>query len=292
MRDYVIMTDSCCSLTRQEVDELGVIVLPLSFTMDGRTYLDTPDHADMDPKEFFRRIGEGAECTTAAVNVGQYTEAMKKVLDEGKDILCICFSGSLSTTYQSAVIASEDLLAAYPGAKIVVIDSLAACRGLGLLIYRTVMERRAGGADIDTLADFVRENIQHQCHWFMVDDLNHLKRGGRVSGATALFGTMLNIKPVMHTDENGCLTAVGKARGTRGALKALVDKMEELAIEPQKNQPVFICHADCPDYVDYVSDLIRERFGVTDIRPGFICPVIGAHTGCGTLGIFFVGAER
>lgn len=292
MREYVIMTDSCCSLTQQEVDELGVIVLPLSFTMNGKTYLDTPDHADMPQKEFFRLIGEGVECTTAAVNVGQYTEAMKKVLDEGKDILCICFSGSLSTTYQSAVIAAEDLMPNYPNAKITVIDSLSACRGQGMLIYRTVMERRAKDLDIDALADFVRGTIQHQDHWFMVDDLNHLKRGGRVSGATALVGTMLNIKPVMHTDENGCLMNVSKARGVKGALKALVDKMEELAIEPEKNQPVFICHADCPDYVEYVSGLLRERFGVTDIRPGFICPVIGAHTGCGTLGLFFVGKER
>lgn len=292
MRDYIIMTDSCSSLTQQEVAELGVTVLPLSFTMEGKTYLDTPDHADMTPETFFQKIADGVDCTTAAVNVGQFTDAMRATLREGKDILCICFSSALSTTYQSACIAAEDLRAEFPEAKIIVIDSLAACRGQGMLVYRTVQERRAKNLDIEALAEFVHSQIQHQDHWFFVDDLNHLKRGGRVSAAAALAGTVLGIKPVMHTDSEGRLTPVSKARGAKGALRALVDKMDELAIEPDKNQPIFICHANCPEYVEYISTLLRERFGVTDIRPGFICPVIGAHTGCGTLGLFFVGTER
>ena len=180
----------------------------------------------------------------------------------------------------------------HPEAKIIVIDSLSACRGQGMLIYRTVRERREKNLDIEALADFVRGTIQHQDHWFMVDDLNHLKRGGRVSAAAALAGTVLGIKPVMHTDSEGKLTPVSKARGSKGALRALVDKMEELGIEPEKNQPVFICHANCPDYVAYVKELLKERFNVTDVRADFIGPVIGAHTGCGTLGLFFVGTKR
>ena len=292
MRDYVIMTDSCCDLSAAEVKELELIVLPLTFLMDGKTMTDTPDHADMRPDEFFDLIAAGRDCTTAAGNVGQYTEVMQKILDEGKDILCISFSGALSTTYQSAVIAAEDLRAQYPDAKIIVIDSLSASRGQGMLVYRAVQERRSRSLDIDALAEFVRGEVQHQCHWFMVDDLNHLKRGGRVSAAAALAGTMLNIKPVMHCDSEGRLTPVAKARGYKAALRALVDKMEELGVEPEKNQPVFMCHANCPDYVEYISGLLRERFGVTDIRADFIGPVIGAHTGCGTLGLFFVGKER
>ena len=205
---------------------------------------------------------------------------------------CISFSSALSTTYQSACIAAEDLRAEHPEAKIIVIDSLSACRGQGMLIYRTVRERREKNLDIEALADFVRGTIQHQDHWFMVDDLNHLKRGGRVSAAAALAGTVLGIKPVMHTDSEGKLTPVSKARGSKGALRALVDKMEELGIEPEKNQPVFICHANCPDYVAYVKELLKERFNVTDVRADFIGPVIGAHTGCGTLGLFFVGTKR
>lgn len=292
MRDYIIMTDSCCDLSQQEVEELDLTVLPLSFTIKGKTLLNTPDHADLSPEEFFKKIAEGADCTTAAVNVGQFTDAMEKVLDEGKDILCICFSSALSTTYQSACIAASDLREKHPGAKIIVIDSLSASRGQGMLLYRTVRERREKGLDIDALASYVDSIIQSQDHWFFVDDLNHLKRGGRVSATAALVGTMLGIKPVMHTDSEGRLTPVSKARGSKAALRALVDKMEELGIEPEKNQPVFICHANCPDYVEYVKVLLKERFNVTDVRADFIGPVIGAHTGCGTLGLFFVGTER
>ena len=292
MRDYIIMTDSCCDLSQQEVEELDLTVLPLSFTIKGKTLLNTPDHADLSPEEFFKKIAEGADCTTAAVNVGQFTDAMEKVLDEGKDILCICFSSALSTTYQSACIAASDLREKHPGAKIIVIDSLSASRGQGMLLYRAVRERREKGLDIDALASYVDSIIQSQDHWFFVDDLNHLKRGGRVSATAALVGTMLGIKPVMHTDSEGRLTPVSKARGSKAALRALVDKMEELGIEPEKNQPVFICHANCPDYVEYVKVLLKERFNVTDVRADFIGPVIGAHTGCGTLGLFFVGTER
>ena len=292
MRDYIIMTDSCCDLSQQEVEELDLTVLPLSFTIEGKTLLNTPDHADLSPEEFFKKIAEGADCTTAAVNVGQFTDAMEKVLDEGKDILCICFSSALSTTYQSACIAASDLREKHPGAKIIVIDSLSASRGQGMLLYRAVRERREKGLDIDALASYVDSIIQSQDHWFFVDDLNHLKRGGRVSATAALVGTMLGIKPVMHTDSEGRLTPVSKARGSKAALRALVDKMEELGIEPEKNQPIFICHANCPDYVEYVKVLLKERFNVTDVRADFIGPVIGAHTGCGTLGLFFVGTER
>ena len=292
MRDYIIMTDSCCDLSQQEVEELDLTVLPLSFTIEGKTLLNTPDHADLSPEEFFKKIAEGADCTTSAVNVGQFTDAMEKVLDEGKDILCICFSSALSTTYQSACIAASDLREKHPGAKIIVIDSLSASRGQGMLLYRTVRERREKGLDIDALASYVDSIIQSQDHWFFVDDLNHLKRGGRVSATAALVGTMLGIKPVMHTDSEGRLTPVSKARGSQAALRALVDKMEELGIEPEKNQPVFICHANCPDYVEYVKVLLKERFNVTDVRADFIGPVIGAHTSCGTLGLFFVGTER
>ena len=291
MRDYVIMTDSCCDLNAQEVRELDLTVLPLAFLMDGKTMLNTPDHADMSPEEFFANIAAGKDCTTAAANVGQFTDAMSKILDEGKDILCISFSSALSTTYQSAVIAAEDLRGSYPDAKIIVIDSLCASRGQGMLVHYAVQEKNKGKT-IDEVADFVRDTIPHQCHWFTVADLNHLKRGGRVSAAAALAGTMLNIKPVMHCDSEGKLTPVSKVRGMKAALTELVNTMERSGVAPLSEQTVFICHANCPEHVEFVSNLLRERFGVTDIRADFIGPVIGAHTGCGTLGLFFMGAER
>ena len=292
MRDYILMTDSCCDLSGQEAAELGLTVLPLSYTIDGETYFNTPNHADMSPEDFFARVAAGAECSTAAVNVGQFDEAMRRELDAGRDILCICFSSALSTTDPSACIAAEDLRGEYPDAKIIVIDSLSASRGQGMLLYRAVQERRKNDPDIETLAAYVRGIIQSQCHWFIVDDLNQLKRGGRVSATAAFVGTVLGIKPVLHTDSEGRLIPMSKARGTKAALTALVDKVVELGIEPEKNQPMFICHANCPDSVEFVEGLLKERFGVTDVRADFIGPVIGSHTGCGTLGLFFVGTQR
>lgn len=292
MRDYIIMTDSCCSLNQEEVNELGVTILPLSFIMDGKTYLDTPDHAGMNPETFFKNIRNGVECKTAAVNVEQYLEAMRQTILEGKDILCICFSSALSATYNSACIAADEMRGEFPGSKIIVIDSLCACRGMGMLIYRTVMERRRTAADIETLAEFVYKQRDKQGHWFFVDDLNHLKRGGRLNAVTAIAGMVLGIRPVMHCDAQGKLTPVGKARGSKGALRAIFDKMEETGDDIKNQKTVFICHAACPDYVEFISELITERYGITDIRADYICPVVGAHTGCGTLGLFFVANER
>lgn len=292
MREYVLMTDSCCDLPDQMAKDLQLEVLPLTMHMDGQDYPNTLDGAAISNEEFYRRIRAGKMATTSAVNVGQFEDAMSAILEQGKDILCISFSSALSTTYQSACIAAEDLKSEYSDAKIVVIDSLSASRGQGMLLYRTVQERRRSSPDIETLAAYVRSILQTQCHWFIVDDLNHLKRGGRVSATAAFVGTMLGIKPVMHTDSEGRLIPMSKARGTKAALKALVDKVEELGVEPDKNQPLFICHANCPDSVAYVKELLEERFGVTDVRADFIGPVIGAHTGCGTLGLFFVGTQR
>ena len=291
MRDYIIMTDSCCDLSQQEVEELELTVLPLSFTIEGKTLLNTPDHADMSPEEFFARIAAGADCTTAAVNVGQFTDAMEKVLQEGKDILCVCFSSALSTTYQSACIAAEDLREKYPEAKILVIDSLSASRGQGMLLYRAVRERREKNLTIDELDAYVRSIIQSQCHWFIVDDLNHLKRGGRVSSTAALVGTMLGIKPVLHVDNEGHLVNVSKARGRQASIHALADHYGELALD-KKNGTVFISHGDCLEDAETLRDMLAEEYGakvelITDIGP-----VIGAHSGPGTLALFFVGRAR
>ncbi len=291
MREYVIMTDSCCDLTAEEVAELDLCIVPLSFRMDGVEYMDDPDHKNMPMEEFYRRLDAGAECTTAAANVGQFTDAMRPILESGKDILYIAFSSGLSTTYQSGVIAAEDLRQEFPDRQITVIDSLSASRGQGMLVWRAVQEKNKGKS-MEEVEAFVREAIPGQCHWFTVDNLYHLKRGGRVSGATALVGTMLSIKPVMHTDIEGHLTPVGKARGMKAALKALVDGMEKLGVGDLSKQTVFICQANCPDSVAFISKELQERFGVTDIRPAFIGPVIGSHTGSGTLGLFFVGSER
>ena len=291
MRDYVIMTDSCCDLNAQEVAESGLVVVSLTFTMNGVTRRDTPDHAEMSLEDFYKELRSGVMSTSAAVNVGDFIDAMRPILDAGKDILCVNFSSALSTTYQSAVIAANELQPLYPHAKIIVIDSLAASRGQGMLVWHAAKEK-AKGKTIDEVADWVREMAPHQDHWFTVADLNHLRRGGRLNATSAVIGTVLSIKPVMHTDNEGKLTPVSKARGMKQALTELVNKMDELGTRPLEEQTVFICHADAPDSVEFVKGLLKERFGVTDVRADYIGPVIGSHTGAGTLGLFFFGSER
>lgn len=291
MRDYIIMTDSCCDLNQQEVDELGLTVLPLSFTIDGKTYLNTPDHAEMSPEEFFAKIAAGENSTTAAANVGQFDEAMRRALDAGKDILCICFSGALSTTYQSACIAAESVQAKYPEGRIRVIDSLSASLGQGLLMYLTAHKKLEENLTLDQLGDWVEENKLHVCHWFTVDDLNYLKKGGRVSAATALVGTMLSIKPIMHTSDEGKLTVVGKARGRKSSLNTLIDTVGRLGINLQ-DQVMFICQADCQAEAETVAAQLKQRYGVKEVYINYIGPVIGSHTGPNTMGLFFVGTER
>ncbi|MBE7007599.1 MAG: DegV family protein [Ruminococcaceae bacterium] len=291
MRDYVIMTDSCCDLSAEEVAESGVVVIPLTFTMEGVNRRDTPDHADMSLEAYYKKIREGVLSTTSAVSVGDFVDAMRPIVESGKDILCINFSSALSTTYQSAVIAAEELKFENPEGKIVVIDSLAASRGQGMLVWYAAKKKKEG-MNIDDLADWVREMAPHQDHWFTVADLNHLRRGGRLNATSAVVGTVLSIKPVMHCDAEGKLTPVSKARGMKQALTELVNKMDELGTRPLEDQTVFICHADAPESVEYVKGLLKERFGVTDVRAGYIGPVIGSHTGAGTLGLFFFGKER
>ena len=291
MREYIIMTDSCADLSAAEVQELGIVVVPLHYELDGVNYTNYPDHSELEPAEFFARVSAGATCKTAAVSVGTFVDEMTPILQAGKDILYIAFSGALSTTYQSGCIAADDLRAEFPEAKIGVIDSLSASRGQGRLVMEAVAEKNKGKT-LDEVAQFVRDSIPHNIHWFTVADLNQLKRGGRISAATALVGTMMNIKPVLRVSEEGKLESVSKSRGIKAALTELVNQMEKTGTAPLADQTVLICHADCPDNVEFVSRLLRERFGVTDIRAEFIGPVIGSHTGMGTLGLFFRGEHR
>ena len=291
MREYIIMTDSCADLSAAEVADLGVAVVPLHYEIDGVEYVNNPDHSELDSVEFFNRVSGGAECKTSAASVGAFVDAMRAILDSGKDILYIAFSSALSTTYQSGCIAAEDLQGEFPEATIEVIDSLSASRGQGRLVMEAVAEKAKGKSLAEVVA-FLREAIPHNIHWFTVADLNQLKRGGRISAATALVGTMMNIKPVLRVSDEGKLESVSKSRGIKAALTELVNQMEKTGTSPLADQTVLICHANCPDNVEFVSRLLRERFGVTDIRAEFIGPVIGSHTGMGTLGLFFRGEHR
>ena len=290
MRDYVIMTDSCCDLTDQMARDLELEVLPLTMHMDGQDYPNDLAGTAISNQEFYKRIRAGKLATTSAVNVGQFQDAMRRVLESGRDIVCVCFSSALSTTYQSAVIAAEDLRAEFPEAEIHVVDSLSASLGQGLLLYLAVEQKRKGLTAAE-LTKWVEDNRLTVCHWFTVDDLNFLQRGGRVSATTALLGTMLSIKPIMHTSDEGKLVPVSKARGRKAAIAALLDKIETLGIHPEK-QTMFICHADCEEDAKAVAQTIQDRFGTPTVHINYIGPVIGSHTGPNTMGIFFVGTQR
>ena len=290
MRDYVLMTDSCCDLSAPLAQELGILVLPLSLELSGQTYHNYLDGREIGFSQFYDRIRAGETATTSAISVGAFEEAMRPVLESGKDILCLSFSSALSTTYQSAVIAAGEMAESFPEARIHVVDTLSASLGQGLLVYLCAKQKQAG-LDIDALRDYAEQTKGRVCHWFTVDDLNHLKRGGRVSATAALFGTMLSIKPVLHVDDQGRLIPVNKARGRRASLTALVERMEQTAVDPE-TQTVFISHGDCLEDAQFVADEIRRRFGTEDIRINFVGPVIGNHSGPGTMALFFLGTER
>ena len=290
MRDYVIMTDSCCDLTAQLADELALTVIPLSLLLDGQEFRNWLDGREIGFKAFYDAMRGGSLGTTSAVSVGAFQEAMRPILESGRDILYISFSSALSTTYQSAVIAAEELKEEFPDAVIHVVDSKAASLGQGLYVYLCARQKLAGRT-LDEVRDYAEDIKLRVCHWFTVDDLNHLKRGGRVSAATALMGTMLSIKPVLHVDDEGRLINVGKARGRKASLQALVDHMAETAEDPA-NQTVFISHGDCLEDAEAVAEEIRTRFGTQDIRINFVGPVIGNHTGAGVVALFFLGSHR
>ncbi len=290
MSEYVIVTDSSSDLSETMAREIGVEVLPMAFTMGGKTYHNYPDNREMDPKDFYQELREGGMATTSAVNVSDYTQMVEPILKEGKDVLILVFSSGLSSTYQSSVLAVEELREKYPDRKIFTVDTLCASLGQGLLVWHAAQMQKAGKS-IEEVRDWTEENKLHLCHWFTVDDLHFLKRGGRVSAATAVVGSMLQIKPVLHVDDEGHLINVGKARGRGASLTALVDHMKETAIDPAE-QTVFISHGDCLADAEKVAADVKARLGFKEVVINTIGPVIGAHSGPGTVALFFLGTKR
>jgi len=288
MKDYVILTDSCCDLPAKMAEELDLEVLPLSFMMEGKEYFNYLDNRDIDPGEFYARLRDGALGTTSAINVAVFTEKMTALVEAGKDVLCIAFSSGLSTTYQSACIAAKDVAASHPGSKVEVCDSRAASMGQGLLVYLAVQEKRKGKS-LEEVRDYVEERRDHIDHWFTVYDLNHLKRGGRVSAAAALFGTMLQMKPVLHVDDEGHLIPVSKVRGRKASIQAMLDEMAELV---EDASVVFISHGDCEDDAKALGEMVKARFQVEKLEINYVGPVIGNHSGPGTLALFFQGKHK
>ena len=283
---FKIITDSCCDLTAEMVAQCELSVANLSVEMDGRVY----SNEEMTPVELYTHLRNGKLPKTAAVNPDGWAAAMRPALENGQDALVIVFSSGLSATYQSAVIAAEELREEFPDRKLIVIDSLCAAVGLGLLVH-TAAKLRSQGKTIEETAAWVEEHKLNVCHWVTVEDLMHLKRGGRVSAATAVVGTMLNIKPIIRMDDNGKLENLAKCRGRKAALNYLLDRMAE-TFDPEIDDTVFIGHGDCLADAQTLESAIRSRFGVKNVYINYVGAVIGAHTGPGVAVIGFFGKNR
>ena len=290
MSNYVILTESNCDLTQEMADQLGLVVLPMTVETPKGTFKNYLDGRDMDPKTFYANLRAGDMCKTSAINTTIFEETMEEFAKEGKDVLYLGFSSGLSGTYSAGLMAARELSEKYPERKFYAVDTLCASMGQGLIVYLAAQKKNEG-ASIEEVRDYVEATKMSVAHWVTVDDLQHLKRGGRISAATAVVGAMLKIKPVIHVDDEGKLINMEKARGRKAALNMLVDKMAETAINPAE-QTIFISHGDCAADVEFVAKKIKEKFGVKTIYTNVIGPVIGAHAGPGTVAVFWLATQR
>ena len=284
---YKIITDTCCDFPAEMYKELDLEVVPLTVLYKGESY---NKYTEQWLKEMFDGLRAGDSASTSAVNPEGWKTAIEPVLQAGQDALVLVFSSGLSTTYQSAMIAADELREDYPDRKIHVVDTLCASLGQGLLVWYACKKRDAG-LSLEELTAWCEEYRYKLCHWFTVDDLMYLKRGGRVSAATALLGTMLQIKPVLHVDDEGHLINVAKSRGRKASIDALAAKLGQLGL-PGENDTVFICHGDCQADADYLAARVKEKYGVKNVFIYYVGAVIGSHSGPGTLALFFLGDHR
>lgn len=287
---YRITTDSTCDMPREFYQENDIPVVGMAYQMEGKEYREGSD-GELPIHEFYERLRAGSQSSTMQVNAFEFVEFIEPLLQAGEDVLHLCFSSGLSGTYASALQGAQELREKYPERTLVVVDSLAASMGEGLLLYYAVENRKAGMSLADN-AQWLEDNRLHLCHWFTVDDLMHLHRGGRVSKASAIFGSLLGIKPVLHVDDEGHLILMSKSRGRQGSLEALVAKMKETAAPAAAEQMIFISHGDCPEDAEKLRRLAEEATGAKRFMVNSIGTVIGSHSGPGTLALFFLGTKR
>lgn len=287
MNEFVIVSDSTVDLPKEYLQAKQVPIISLSYIMDGVTYeeMDGLSH-----KEFFEKLRTGSLPTTSQINPEQAREALEPLAKEGKDILYIGFSSGLSGSYNSVRMAAEDLKEEYPDINIITIDSLCACMGEGLLLYKA-LELKECGMSMKEIVEWVEANKLHICHNVTVDDLNHLYRGGRISRTTAVVGSMIKIKPIIHMSDEGKLVVIGKERGRKKSLISIVDRMEK-QMQGYDNDIVMITHGDCIEDAEFVKKQVEERFGIHNVMINGIGSVIGSHTGAGVVAVFFMGDKR
>ncbi len=288
MRDYVIFTDSACDIPTETLEEWGVGWCSLTYTFqdDTRQY----GNYELSCPEFYDEVRKGRTAHTSAVNADAFQTSFSRILDEGKNILYIGFSTGLSGTCSAASVAAKELLELHPEADIRCVDTRGASAGFGLLLYMAV-EKKKQGATLEENEQYILDNRFHLCHWFTVEDLVYLKRGGRISAATAFVGNMLGFKPVLHMDEAGHLINMFKVQGRKASLRALADKYGELALHPEHGT-IFISHGDCLADAQKLGELLHQRYGATVDKYVYVGPVIGAHTGPGVIALFFLGKNR
>lgn len=284
---YIISTDSTADLPASYVKEHDISVQFLSYAFGDTVY---GSDNQMDSHAFYDRMRSGEMPTTNACIPDEVQQNFESYLKEGYDILHISFSSGLSASHNNARIAANELAEQYPDRKIVLVDSLCASLGQGLLVHYAVTMKE-NGKSLDEVVTWLEENKLHLCHEFTVDDLFHLHRGGRVSKATAILGTLINVKPVLHVDDEGHLTSVCNVRGRKKALLKLVDRMGD-NVDGFQNDIIFISHGDCPEDAQFVADQVKSRFGIENILIDYVSPTIGAHSGPGTVALFYLGNAR
>ncbi len=290
MRDFIIVTDSACDLSDDLAKSLDLEVLPLKFVIDGVEYPDYLDHRSMAPKDFYDRVRKGMMPSTAQVNVQEYVDVCEKLIKAQKDILILTFSSALSGTYNSARLAVEQLRESYPTFKIHLVDTLAASLGQGLIVSKAGKMRKQGYS-IEQVRDEVEKTKLNLAHWFTVSDINHLKRGGRISSTAAVVANLLNINPILHVSDEGKLIARTKVIGRKKALHALFNKMKE-TYNPLLHKTVFISHGDDIDAANMLKDMILSELDCEVELINYIGPVIGAHSGPNTIALFFYATSR
>lgn len=290
MSEYIIAAESTADLSPSVIRELDVEIVPMHFFHKTKKMRDYPDHRDMPMEKFYELLSKGEVITTAAVNINDICEVVEPYLKKGIDVLYPSFSGALSASYNCALLARDELLEKYPERKFIVIDTKGGSLGQGLLIYHAVMKKRKG-MTIEQTAKWLEDNKNKLNHWFTLDDLMILKRGGRISATSALLGTALGIKPILHVDMDGRLVLAGKARGRNQSLNSLIKALEKYG-EDVKNQVIFISHANAFKDAKFLETKIKELFNPKKIYINTIGPVIGAHGGPGTIALFFLGAEK
>ena len=288
---FQIVTDSSCNLLDEMIDEFDLHILPLTFMSDGEQYQSYTQGEKSDLQLFYKMMRDGKVFTTSLPNQQKTEKDLHDLLASGRDLLYIGFSSGLSGTYEATAGMLDSMRSEFPTRKIFHVDTRGASMGEGLLVYKAACMAR-DGATIEETHSWVEANKFNLAHWFTVEDLMYLFRGGRVSRTSAWAGTLLNIKPVLHMDNAGHLIPMEKVRGRKKSIQALFDHMKESALQPVSEQTVFISHGDCEDDANQLADMIRKELGVTDIRINYVDPVIGAHSGPGTIALFLMGTKR